>query len=95
MTFLKAIPCVIWGLVKGLLVGGLLGLAGCLLGAMAFFFLSAIGVSMYTFLAGPKYILLNEPWKVFTAFSGGALAVIGFIWGATTGFRNMALRVDL
>jgi hypothetical protein len=50
---------------------------------------------MYTFLAGPKYILLNDPWKIFTAFSGGALAVIGFIWGAVTGFRNMALRVDL
>ena len=95
MTFLKAIPCVIWAVLKGMLVGGLLGLAGCLLGALAFFFLSAIGVSMYTLLAGPKYILLNDPWKAFTVFSGSALAAIGFIWGAVTGFRNMALRVDL
>ena len=95
MFFFKVIPCLVWGLVKGVLAGGLLGLAGCFLGAISFFFLSALGLSMYTFIIGPQYTMLEEPWKRFTLLSGVVLALIGFIWGLVTGFRVMALRVDL
>ena len=34
-------------------------------------------------------------WWVYLGLGASTFAYIGFIWGAVTGFRNMALRVNL
>jgi len=95
MTFLKAIPCVLWGIIKGALIGAVCGIAGGLLGAAFFFVLSFVGLAMYGWITGPRYIPIEQPWKIFTLVSCAVCAVLGFVWGMQSGFRNMADRVLL